>query len=688
VVVLRKGNLDQNTDDYSLLLYKTGQALDSPQPRVLLTLASSSNRPAISEVKWLDNDSIAFLGENPGGLPQIHTLNTSSGNLQRLTDHRTPILSYDVTADQKVLVFVAEPLRQKSAHEQETVRFGMVIGNQFLEEILAGDSWPFVATIREGEQLFVKYKGESARQISMQDVLLPQLPPPSLSPDGRYAIVTVFFRDPPRQWEGYQDTLLAERVTAKRVAGAASGVPGYILLDTTSGNVSHLLNAPLGLFPRHSEGYAWAPDGHSVVLSGTFLPLDVTDPRELDKRRKTKYVIELRLPNREITTVTERELKIVRWDRATNMISLESRYSSESAVYGKTGSGWKEFAIKPEDIPSDVPLEVNLEEDINTPPRISVSISKSNRRGMLLDLNPQFEELRFGKVEAISWKATDGHEVLGGLYLPPDYAAGKKYPLVIQTHGFAPSRFMIDGPWGGGAFSAQPLASRGFVVLQVGASRDRDQDRKYINTTQEAPRETAGYEGAIEYLVSRGIVDPSRVGIIGFSRTMYTVEYALTHSKYRFAAATVADGFDAGYFSYIGFPNKDYENLNGGPPFGETLQLWLKNAPGFNLEKVRTPVRIEVYSVFGIVGAWEWFSGLRYLGKPVELIYLRDGTHLLVKPSHRLASQEGNVDWFSFWLKGEEDPDPGKAEQYARWRELRKQQGENSKKLADVPRNN
>jgi hypothetical protein len=32
------------------------------------------------------------------------------------------------------------------------------------------------------------------------------------------------------------------------------------------------------------------------------------------------------------------------------------------------------------------------------------------------------------------------------------------------------------------------------------------------------------------------------------------------------------------------------------------------------------------------------------------------------------------VDWFCFWLKGEEDPGPAKAEQYARWRELRKLQ--------------
>jgi hypothetical protein len=45
-----------------------------------------------------------------------------------------------------------------------------------------------------------------------------------------------------------------------------------------------------------------------------------------------------------------------------------------------------------------------------------------------------------------------------------------------------------------------------------------------------------------------------------------------------------------------------------------------------------------------------------------------------------MISQQGNVDWFCFWLKGEEDPDPTKAEQYARWRELRKLQEENDAK--------
>jgi hypothetical protein len=46
-----------------------------------------------------------------------------------------------------------------------------------------------------------------------------------------------------------------------------------------------------------------------------------------------------------------------------------------------------------------------------------------------------------------------------------------------------------------------------------------------------------------------------------------------------------------------------------------------------------------------------------------------------------MVSQQGTVDWFCFWLKGEEDPDPAKVGQYQRWRELKEIQQESDKKV-------
>jgi hypothetical protein len=81
-----------------------------------------------------------------------------------------------------------------------------------------------------------------------------------------------------------------------------------------------------------------------------------------------------------------------------------------------------------------------------------------------------------------------------------------------------------------------------------------------------------------------------------------------------------------------------------------------------------------------LLSMWQPYAILHLLGKPVELVMLNTTEHDLSNPAVRLASQGGSVDWFRFWLKGEEDPDPAKAEQYKRWRELRKLQEQNEKK--------
>ena len=73
------------------------------------------------------------------------------------------------------------------------------------------------------------------------------------------------------------------------------------------------------------------------------------------------------------------------------------------------------------------------------------------------------------------------------------------------------------------------------------------------------------------------------------------------------------------------------------------------------------------------------YAGLRALHKPTELVPLNTDEHELTNPVVRMASQQGSVGWFRFWLQGYEDPDPAKAEQYKRWRGLRDMQAENEK---------
>jgi hypothetical protein len=191
-------------------------------------------------------------------------------------------------------------------------------------------------------------------------------------------------------------------------------------------------------------------------------------------------------------------------------------------------------------------------------------------------------------------------------------------------------------------------------------------------------------ESAIERLASDGLIDSESVGIIGFSRTCYHVESAHIKNPKRFAAATIADGVDQSYMQYllfgVGQSHDEAPQIYGSAPFGDGLKRWTERAPGFRLDRIQTPLRIEAITSASVLGEWEIYASLSKQARPVDLVYFPYGQHILQKPLEGLASQQGNVDWFRFWLQGYEDPDPAKKEQYERSRGLKKMQEEDDAK--------
>ncbi len=97
-------------------------------------------------------------------------------------------------------------------------------------------------------------------------------------------------------------------------------------------------------------------------------------------------------------------------------------------------------------------------------------------------------------------------------------------------------------------------------------------------------------------------------------------------------------------------------------------------SPEFNMDKVDAPLQVVASGRFSLLTMWGAYAALRIRNKPVDLIMLRGGTHIMTNPAERLASQMGTIDWMRYWLQNYEDPDPNKAKQYARWGELRKLQ--------------
>jgi dipeptidyl aminopeptidase/acylaminoacyl peptidase len=644
-VVLKKGNLRRNTNDYSLFVFEIGGGLRRVRCKRLVSFSSSSNREAINQVTWLeDNDTILFLGERPGERTQLYSVACRSGHLAKLSHHPTNLISYSSTPLGDLIVYAAEePVTSFGLGGTR----GLRVSNQSLSDLVSGHFRSLKSSL-----YLLRVGDTAAMHLHTRGDIIDDPVELFVSPNGRHLIVRTNVADPPRSWIGYKDATIQRLVRRDLSEGESSWLFRYELVDLAAGSSRWLLDAPIGSF---GSEVAWETDSRAVVVTGVYLPLDVGDSAEVSKRESHTFVAEANVLDLEVTEISDQGVRLANWDPKHSFLKLSKRIpqaarNDEAHCYRKDGGHWKRVDCG---IDAQQP-EISVVQNVNSPPRIAATDPSTGRKTILLDLNPQFRGISFGKVEKVEWRGGNRSEVEGGLYLPPDYVAGRRYPLVIQTHGFDPDQFWIAGPFAT-AFAAQALAGKEFVVLQV-------PDSHYsMDTPEEAAEMAATYENAIDVLDRKGIIDSKRVGIVGFSRTGLYVRYMLTHGRHHFAAAVIADGFDDGFWTYFAYANEsayfasELQELIGASPFGEGLNTWLNRSSGFLLEKVNTPVQIQVNDNGSLLGNWDWFVGLKRLHKPVELLYFPNGTHILEKPSEQLASKQAVVDWFCFWLKGEGD---------------------------------
>jgi dipeptidyl aminopeptidase/acylaminoacyl peptidase len=672
IVLLTNGNLARNTNDTRVLLYRTADALHSPKPEVLATLSSSSEKQAIRGLKWIDNETLAFIGDMVGEPPQVYSLKVTTKRLERLTNESKRIMSFDVSPDGSDVIYAVERrLNTGLEDEQRRQGFLRIAGDQRLVLLMRGD----YAHQTFDDELYAQKLGRSPMPVH-RVVLFDRPGSISISPDGKHALVLTDLResDMTDKWTEYNfgadDKYMHSYIDHSSEKFGGTPFEQYELVDLETGTLAPLLDTP---FFMHGKAplAIWKADGRSVLMEDVYLPLNVNDPAEREARKKTRYDVEVNIQNRELRKLSKGELH-----------------------------------EQPTTAP---PIKVTLEEDANTPEQIKVTDLKTQQMAMLPNLNPQFAGLKFGRVETIQWKVADDYTVAGGLYLPPDFTEGKRYPLVIQTHGYRPEWFTMDGRNFNSGYAARALAAKGIMVLQMyyfpdeKIENDSDRitkDKRFGENPTQAWKqfEARAYEGAIDYLGQRGILDRDRVGIMGFSRTVAYTGYALTHTKYHFAAALAVDGIDTSYFSYLAYAgpgmfDSDHELLNGGgPPWGKSLADWVREASGFNLDKMHTPIRLEEHDSLlgsdpagGLLSQWEWYMGLLRLNKPVDYIILPNAYHMVAMPHERIISQQGAVDWFRFWLQGYERPNPEDPDQYKLWEHLRELRDADEKTTAGQP---
>ena len=136
---------------------------------------------------------------------------------------------------------------------------------------------------------------------------------------------------------------------------------------------------------------------------------------------------------------------------------------------------------------------------------------------------------------------------------PPGFDAGHKYPVIVYVYGgpAAPTTANTFGDQR--ALYHQLLAQNGFIVFSIdGPASQIDSDANvrllYHNF---GPGSLMGQEIGARYLQSLAYVDPSRIGIWGWSFGGYETAYAMTHSTLFKAGAAVAPVTDWHYYDTI-----------------------------------------------------------------------------------------------------------------------------------------
>ncbi len=151
--------------------------------------------------------------------------------------------------------------------------------------------------------------------------------------------------------------------------------------------------------------------------------------------------------------------------------------------------------------------------------------------------------------QKVLFKAADGLEIHGQLFLPPNARQGEHLPAIIFMHG-GPIRQMLLG-WHylyyyHNAYGMnQYLASRGYAVLSVNYRSGIGYGRNFRMAQGRGARGATEYQdivAAAQYLRRRGDINPAKIGLWGGSYGGYLTALGLARNSDLFAAGVDLHG--------------------------------------------------------------------------------------------------------------------------------------------------
>jgi len=286
---------------------------------------------------------------------------------------------------------------------------------------------------------------------------------------------------------------------------------------------------------------------------------------------------------------------------------------------------WSSFSVAP-----DGGHAIAVEQSIDSAPRTVLVARDGTRVAVVAERKGDaIAEKGWPRPELLQLKAADGTTTLyGTLHKPKDWKEGARLPAVVQVYG-GPFFRTVENTYD----PVEPLCEFGVLVVKVDnrgtPGRGKAfEDATYLNL---GIADLDDQAAAIRQLVERGLVEPKRVGITGFSYGGTMSALALLRYPDEYAVGVVG-GAVTDWNNYDSIYTERYMRTPAENPKGYEQSSCVRLAG--NLKGRLLIVHGMVDDNVHPANAWQLADALQSKGKPFDMMLFPNSGHGIWSPSY------------------------------------------------------
>jgi dipeptidyl aminopeptidase/acylaminoacyl peptidase len=623
-------------DGKTVALVETRAHVDTDEYQseiILVDVASHQVRPLTRErhhaasPRWSPaGDAIAFLAPDVNKVLQLYTMPLAGGDALQLTQAKDAVEQFAWSPDgSTIAIAVADPKPELKGEDK--FRTAFKVGN---------DDMTVSEALRPVHLYLIPAQGGEPKRLTSGTWSLPSsLPPgPPSSPiawskDGK-SIILVRQETP-----STGDQFLAR----------------IQVLDIAGGNIRSLTGDTL------LEGYpTLSPDGESVAYW-----------RNRDAHPWNFQDVWLAPfaggAGRDISVALDKNVYTTRWSPQGDWLLVGGNTDTTVGLWRLTIAG----AVTPLNLGNVMPTNSYwLEVDIASNGAVAfVGQTKTDPYELYLlpggpsdgpialtQVNAGLADLTLARSETIHWKGPAGRTLDGVITYPVNYTAGHAYPLVLYVHGGPNSssreRFNL---------MPQVLAAHDWIVFEPNYRGSDNHGNAFFAAIYKDAGQGPGEDvmSGVAYLKSRGLIDPARMAVTGWSYGGFMTTWLAGHYPVWKAAVAGAPVTDWVEMYDLSDGNVTEWAATGASPYvGDGMAINRRQSPASTVTKITAPTlimcdtgdfRVPIPQSFGL------YRALKDNHVTTEFYAIPTGGHFPRDPVMQMDVDQRWVDWVVTYLK-------------------------------------